>query len=209
MPFLATTSSQKELQKSSVVCRSGILGRWLRGNRAPFMCHAYVGGTLPQKPPKSDKFRTSRSGNWWSTVKQKPGSEKRTMVHVYPRLLPNHVSFTECIWVEGSQRSAVLCFPFSDLIGQNWPKNTSNCGVQAVRPISTNFFSHPTKDQRLQESEVGFEQPRTDHMISENRLPIPNQNIHDSRSAWMAVTYNVRRTSNIDFYQSYMIFPTM
>ena len=71
------------------------------------------------------------------------------------------------------------------------------------------FFSDPIKDQRLaEELEVGFERPRTDHVISEKRVPIPSQNMHDPRSAWALVTYNVRRASNFDFDQSYVTFST-
>ena len=70
------------------------------------------------------------------------------------------------------------------------------------------FVSDLIKDQRLEEPEVGFEQPRTDHVISENRLLIPSQNMHDPRSAWALVTYNVHKTSNCEFDQSYVTFPT-
>jgi hypothetical protein len=39
--------------------------------------------------------------------------------------------------------------------------------------------------QRVDEAEVRFEQPQTDHVISEIQLPILSQNIHDPRFAWV------------------------
>jgi hypothetical protein len=63
-----------------------------------------------------------------------------------------------------------------------WSQATS--GGEAVRPISTNFLYHYIEDQCTQkaEAEAGFEQTRTGHVISENQLPFPCPNIHDSRS---------------------------
>ena len=120
---------------------------------------------------------------------------------------PTMSAFTECInSVEGSQRSIVLCFPLFRLAWPELTKNTLNCGGQAVCPISTKFFSDPIKDQRLEEPKVGFEHPRTDHMISENWVPIPSQNMHDLRTAWALVTYNVRNASNLNLHQSYATF---
>jgi hypothetical protein len=51
---------------------------------------------------------------------------------------------------------------------------------------SSNFhqiFYPLRKDRHVEETEVAIEQPRTDHVISENLLPSPNQNIRDPRSA--------------------------
>jgi hypothetical protein len=36
------------------------------------------------------------------------------------------------------------------------------------------LFNHPIKYKRLVEAEVKFDQPRTDHVISESQLPIPS-----------------------------------
>jgi hypothetical protein len=99
---------------------------------------------------------------------------------------PTVPAFTECISVEGSQRSIVLCFsPFC--------------------PISTKFFCHPIKYQRLEEPEVEFEKLRMNYLMLENQLPIPNQNMHDPRSAWTVVMYNIRRPNNFVFDQLYVI----
>ena len=65
---------------------------------------------------------------------------------------------------------------------------------------------HSIKDQRVEEAEVGIEERQTDHVISENQLPILSQNIRDPWSAWVyVVLHNVRRASSFDFDQSYTL----
>ena len=47
-----------------------------------------------------------------------------------------------------------------------------------------------------------------DHVTSllENQPTTPSQNINDTRSTWRVIYHNVRRASNFDFDQSYVIF---
>ena len=179
-------------------------GLLTRGSRSYVM---RGGGSLPPKPKQCDKFRTSGTGN--SAGKQKIIIEKQNNSVFYASTAqPN--SFYGMLFVGGIQDiQCPLYCPF-----HVWLRRV----VQKVfhmwwsfKPFvghPHNVFFSPTKDQSVEEHEVGFRHPRTDQVISDNQLSIPSQNTHDVRSAWALINHNVHRASNCEFDQSHMMFKT-
>jgi hypothetical protein len=75
----------------------------------------YGGNTLLQKPPESEKFRTSRLGNWRSPGKQKPASEKRnSIVSICCDHCPTKRRSRNSFRCRGPINPMSFVFPFTD-----------------------------------------------------------------------------------------------
>jgi hypothetical protein len=88
----------------------------------------------------------------------------------------------------GSQRS-ILSFAFTDS-WLDWSEKTKNTPTVMVKPLVRSppniLLSCHKRLASVEETAVGFEQPSiTDHVISENQLPILSQNIRNPRSTWV------------------------
>jgi hypothetical protein len=110
------------------------------GNRAPFKYRAWW-GTLPQNPQNLTNFGLSGRE---LAIGGKTNACKRKAKQQCLSSLPIHASFSGITFGGGVQRSIVPCFPLCRLDWSELTKNTSHCGGQAVRPISTNFFLIPS-----------------------------------------------------------------
>lgn len=145
--------------------------------------HAYIRN--PCAPISSHPLQWSATGKlitWFNYINIHNAAAKRLLICCYWSIYRLNVLGG------GVPIKDPLSFIF--FIFQTWSqliKNTPICGGHVCRLTDVHQLIPPIKHRRvgLREAEVGSEQTQTDHVISVKQLPIPRQNIHDPRSAWM------------------------